>query len=201
MYVPITNHKQKNTWAKRIFIYPHGTWKANIRCVILDWRQRSTGRSSEGERSAGCSNEGERSTGLSFEGRDPLVTQADMSAPRVCFPAVALLHKKGPHHKRKIYGNHLLLYSYYTQSLPSKNKNIHYIFIYLGVLRCLSSGAIYDNNRQLDMPLKSINQLKIERLLSVFPDSILYFLCVCRGVYVYVWRHDSIRKHSKRFLL
>ena len=81
-----------------------------------------------------------RSAGLSSEGRDLLVTQADLSAPHVCFLAVAQLHKKGPCHRRKICANSLRLYSYYIQSSPSKNKNINYIFIYL---RCLFSGAIY----------------------------------------------------------
>ena len=41
MWVPITRHKEKNTWMKRICIYPHGTWRDNIRSVILDRRQRS----------------------------------------------------------------------------------------------------------------------------------------------------------------
>ena len=61
----------------------------------------------------------------------------------MCSPAVALLHKKGPHHRRKIFANSLWLYSYYTQSSLSKNKNINYIFIYLRVLHCLSSRSIY----------------------------------------------------------
>ena len=42
----------------------------------------------------------------------------------------------------------------YTQSSPSKNKNINYIFIYLRVFRCLSSGSIYYNrshNRAPDL--------------------------------------------------
>ena len=89
-----------------MFIFPHGTWKDNIRSVILDWRRRSAGHSSKGERSAGRSS----------EGRDLVVTQADLSAPRVCSPVVALLHKKGPRHRRKICANSLLVYSYYTQS-------------------------------------------------------------------------------------
>ena len=36
------------------------------------------------------------------------------------------------------------MYSYCTQTLPSKNENINYIFIYLRVFRCLSSSATYD---------------------------------------------------------
>ena len=55
MYVPITSHKQKNTSVKSIYIYLHGTWKDNKMSVILDWRQRSVGLSSEGERPAGYS--------------------------------------------------------------------------------------------------------------------------------------------------
>ena len=109
----------------------HGTWKNNIKSVNLDWRQRSAGHSSEGELSAG----------LPSEGREPLVTQADMSAPHLCSSAVALLHNKGPRHRRKICANSLWLYYYYTQSSLWKNKNINYIFIYLRVFRCLSSDA------------------------------------------------------------
>ena len=86
------------------------------------------------ERSAGRSSEGERSAGLSNEGRDPLVTQADLSALRVCSPAPAQLHKKGLRHRRKIRANSFWLYSYFTQTSPSKNKNINYMFIYQRVL-------------------------------------------------------------------
>ena len=82
------------------------------------------------ERSRGRSNEGERSTGLSSEGRDPLVTQADLSAPRVCSPAVAQLHNKVSRHRRKICANSLRLYNYYTQSSPSRIK-IWIIFSYI----------------------------------------------------------------------
>ena len=46
--------------------------------------------------------------------------------------------------RRKICANSLWLYSYNTQSSPTKNKNINYIFIYLRVLRCLCSGSICD---------------------------------------------------------
>ena len=62
---------------------------------------------------------------------------------RVCSPAVALLHKMSPRHRRKICANSLWLHSYVTQTSPSKNKDINYIFTYLRVLRCLSSGSIY----------------------------------------------------------
>ena len=55
--------------------------------------------------------------------------------------ATALLHKKGPRHRRKLYANSLWLYSYFTQTSLSKNKNMNYIFIYLQVFRCLSSGT------------------------------------------------------------
>ena len=77
-------------------------------------------------------------------GRDLLVTQADLSALRVCSPVVALLHKMGPRHRRKICANSLWIYFYDIQSLPSKNKNINYMVIYLRVFSCLSSGAIWD---------------------------------------------------------
>ena len=95
--------------------------------TILDWRQTSTGHSSEGG--------------------SPLVTRTNLSASRVCSPTVVLLHKKGPRHRRKIYANSLWLYSYYAQSSPSKNKNINYIFTYPRIFRCLSSGRICYNTR------------------------------------------------------
>ena len=88
----------------------------------------------------------QRSAGLSSEGRDPQVIQADLSAPRVCSPDIALFHKKDPCHRRKICANSLWLYSYDTQSSPWKNKNVKYIFMYLRVLRCLSSSAICGTN-------------------------------------------------------
>ena len=56
------------------------------------------------------------------------------------------ISQKGSQHRRKIGANSLWLYSYYTQSSPSKNKNINYICIYLRVFRCVSSGAIYTWN-------------------------------------------------------
>ena len=112
-----------------MFILLHRTWKDNIRSVIFDWRQRSSGRS----------NEGARLDGLSSKWIYPLVTQANLSAPHVCSPAVALLPPKGPRHRRKTCTNSLWMYSYCIYSSPSKNKNINYIFfIYLWVLRCLS---------------------------------------------------------------
>ena len=80
------------------------------------------------------------------KGKGSLVTQVDLSAPHVCSPAVALLHKKSLRQRKKICANSLWLHSNYTKSLPSKNKNINYIFIYVRVFRCLSSGAIYDTS-------------------------------------------------------
>ena len=106
-----------------MFILPRGIWKDNIRSLILDWRQRSSGHSDEGERSAS----------LSSEERDPLAIQADLSAPGACSPAIAQLHKKGPSHRRKICVNSFWLYSYDIQSSPSKNKHTNYIFIDLRV--------------------------------------------------------------------
>ena len=106
-----------------MFILMHGIWKDNLMSVILDWRQRSASSSSEG--------------------RDPLGhSRRPVSFSCMCSSAVVLLRKKSPRHRRKIYANSLWLYSYYKQSLPRKNKNINYIFIYLRVFRCLSSGAI-----------------------------------------------------------
>ena len=111
-----------------MFIFPHGTWKDNIRSVVFDWRRRSDGRSSEEE----------RSTGLSSEVGDPLATQANLSAPAPVYVLQPL---------QKIYMCELslLLHSYFIQTTPSKNKNMNYIFIYLRFLRYLSSCSICDN--------------------------------------------------------
>ena len=128
-----------------MFILPHRTWKDKVRSVILDWKQKFTGPSSDGGRSSGLSNESKMSAGLSNERIEPLVIQADLSAPRVSSLAVTLLHKKGPHHRKKICANFLWLYSYYTKSSQSKNKNINYIFIYLRILCCWSCGSIHDS--------------------------------------------------------
>ena len=62
----------------------------------------------------------------------------------MCTPVVALLHKKGSCYRRKICANSLWLYSYFAKTSPSKNKNMNYIFIYLRLLRCLSSWAKCD---------------------------------------------------------
>ena len=56
--------------------------------------------------------------------------------PRVFSPANALIHTKGPRHRIKIWANSPWLYSYFTQTSPSKIKNINYIFIYLCGLLC-----------------------------------------------------------------
>ena len=101
-----------------MFILPHGTWKDNIRSVNFDWRKRSASRSSEW--------------------RDLQVTRANMSC--VFSSRFTISQKVSP--GRKICANSLSLYSYYTQSSPSKNKNINYIFIYLRVFRCLSSSSV-----------------------------------------------------------
>ena len=89
----------------------------------LKRRERSAGRSSDGEK---------RPTGH--------------SSISVSSPAVSLLHKMGCRHRRKICAKSPRLYSYYTQSSTSKYKNINYIYIYLRVFRCLTSGS---NMRQL----------------------------------------------------
>ena len=151
MQFPITSHKQKK-YMKRIgcSYFRMGCEKTKKKSVILDWRQRYSGRLNEEERSTGLLSErrdllvaqakGEFPLVSQATEREPLVTQADLAAPRACSPAAALLNKKGPCHRRKICANSLWLYS------PSKNKNINYIFIYLRVLRCLSNGPIYDTN-------------------------------------------------------
>ena len=106
----------------------------------IEWTfERSAGRSNEGIRSAGRSSEGIRSAGRSSEGRDTLVTQADLSAPhpRVFLGRRTTLQEGSPPQKKDMCELSLT-------SSPSKNKNINYIFIYLRVFRCLSSGMICD---------------------------------------------------------
>ena len=107
-----------------------------------------------------------RSASFSSEGRDPLVTQADLSTPLCVFSSRCTTSQKNPRHRRKICANSLWMYSYYTQSSPSKNENRNYIFIYLRVFRCLSSGTICDIDVQLDKGMK-LNQTKSVIVLSV----------------------------------
>ena len=148
MYVPITGHKQKITWVKRIFVYLHGTWKDNIRSVILDWRQRSAREThwplKQRERSAGHSSE---------RGRSACLSSRPVFSPCVFSSRRRTTSQKGSPAIEERYVRtlslslslslSLWLYSYYTQSSTLKNKNTNYIFIHLRVLRCLVSGAIY----------------------------------------------------------
>ena len=99
-----------------------GTWKDNVSSVNLDWRRRSTGRLSKGDRPAGHSSR-------------PVSYSCVFSGHRTT-------SQKDPRHRRKKCAMSRLLYSYSTQSSPSKNKNINYILIYLRVFRCLSSSPI-----------------------------------------------------------
>ena len=59
-----------------------------------------------------------------------LNTDVVLSTSRVCSPAIGLLQKKAPHHRRKICVDTLWLYSYFTQTSPSNNINVNYIFVY-----------------------------------------------------------------------
>ena len=112
----------------------------------------------------------------------------------LCSPVVALIHAKGPRLRRKICANSLWLYSYFTQTSPSKNKNMNYIFIYLRGFRyinyifiylrgfryinyifiylrgfyCLSSGAICDICKVLFISAKWTCFDSIILLFSVF---------------------------------
>ena len=70
--------------------------------------------------------------------------------PRMRFPAVTLFHKKGLATEER-YMRILWLYSYFTRTLLSNNKNINYIFIDLGVFRWLSSGSMYENTSKVDV--------------------------------------------------
>ena len=119
-------------WAKRIFIHLHGTWKDNIRSIILDWRKRPPGHSSEVV--------------------GPLVSQANLSASLCVFSCRRTPSQKGSQPQKKDMCKLYLLYFYNTQSSPSKNKNINYIFMHLRVLRCLSSGSIYDRVSKILQP-------------------------------------------------
>ena len=56
------------------------------------------------------------------------MTQVNLSAPSYVFSSRRIISQKGSRHRRKIGTNSLWLYSYSTQTLPSKNKNINYIF-------------------------------------------------------------------------
>ena len=85
----------------------------NIRFVILDWRQRPTGHSSR-----------------------------PVSSP-VCVPWMSHYFTKRVPVTEERYVQTLWLYSYFTQTSPSKNRN-NYIFIYLRVFHCLSSSSIYN---------------------------------------------------------
>ena len=121
MQVPITNHKQKNTWSKedvhtsawdlkRQYNVCNFVLKAQT-LWSLEWRERPAGLSSRSV----CSS-------YVFSGRRPT----------------------SPRHRRKICANSLWMYSYEIQSPSSKNKNINYISIYQRVFRCLCSGSICD---------------------------------------------------------
>ena len=96
---------------------------------------------------------------------------------QVCSPTVALLHKKGPRHRRKICANSLWLYSYFTQTSPSKKKNINYIFIYLRVFRCLSSGSIYDTSCRVFHIKQTLNHIPAPWLVIGF---IVFLFCLTR---------------------
>ena len=80
----------------------------------------------------------------SWDLKDNITFKQPCQLTLVCSPAVALAHRKGPRHRRNIRANSLRLYCYFTETLPSKNKNINNIFIYLQIIFCLSSGAVYD---------------------------------------------------------
>ena len=78
-------------------------------------------------------------------GRDPQVTQSNLSAPPcVFYGRLSNIHKGSLPQTKDMRDLSLWLYSYFTQTLPSKNDNLNYNFIYLRGLHCLSSGTIYD---------------------------------------------------------
>ena len=87
----------------------------------------------------------ERSAGHSSEGGRPAGHSSKHVSSSVCVLRPShFFTKKGPRHRRKILANSFWPYSYFIQASPSQNKNIDYIFIYLRVFHCLSSGSICD---------------------------------------------------------
>ena len=66
-----------------------------------------------------------------------------MSAPRVCSPTIALLHKRVPA-TEEVYVRTLSDCIPTTHNRRRRRIKICYIFIYLRVFRCLSSGSICD---------------------------------------------------------
>ena len=81
---------------------------------------------------------------LKQRGRSTGHSSKSVSSPPCMFYGCHTTSQKGSSPQMKICANSLWLYSYFTQTSPSKNKNINYIFIYLQVFPCLSSGAICD---------------------------------------------------------
>ena len=131
MLVLITSHKQRNTWAKKIFLFPHGVWKDNIRCEILDRRPRSA-----------------RNINWSLKRR---VRPAGHSNRLVSSPCVFsgrwTTSQKGSPPQKKDTCELSLTAFYNTQSTSSKNKNINDIFIYLRVLFVVCQAVQYATPR------------------------------------------------------
>ena len=110
-----------------MFILLHGTCKDNIRSVILDWKQRSSGRSSEGERSTGLSSEGEGSTGLSSEERDLWVTQANMSC--MFSGRRSNTHKGSPSQKKNMCELSLTVFNWNHFEMRLLNLRINFFYL------------------------------------------------------------------------
>ena len=121
--------------------------KDNIRSVILDWRQRPTGHSSR-----------------------------PASSPMSVLQPSFLYTQKGPRHRRNICADSLWLYSYFTQTSPSKNKNINDIFIYLCVLRCLSSSTMSNIPKRFTTSINTIY------------------------IYIYIYKQKKIKSYLLKFI-
>ena len=135
-----------------------GFEKGNITFEILDWR------------------------------RDPLVSQAKgdtcgslKQTCRVFLRPSHYFNKNGTCYRRKICTNELWLYSYNTQSSPSKNKNINYILIYLRVVCCLSSDAICDS---WAISNKGLNISPAISFYSSFADIFRLKKSTCKPLYM-----------------
>ena len=145
MWVPKTSQKtEKNTWAKRILIYPYGSWKDNIRSVIFDWRQRSAGCSNERERSSGRSNKGERSASLSNERRELRVNQANM----LCVSSGRLTTSQNVSLPQKKDMCELSLTVFLLHTIVAVEEWKYKLYFYISPsFLCLSSGLIYVTHR------------------------------------------------------
>ena len=99
-----------------------------IRSVILDWRKESAREICWKDLQVTQSKE-ETRWPLKRRGRSAGHSRKPVGSPLCVLRPLHYFTKRGPRHRRKIWANSLWLYPYFTQTSPSKNKNINYIFI------------------------------------------------------------------------